>query len=192
VEQLTGSAVLAEEIHLSHRRPPDKTAHARLLKVPVRFNEQRVCLVFSAAALATRLPGADHARYQAVLAELRARLQRAGPDSTSRTRQALRLLLQQGSPSMAAVARELAMHPRTLRRRLAAEQTSFGDLCDGIRFDMARELLDLTDLPVSEIGTALAYASPSVFSDAFRRWSGLSPLAFRRRNASRLQAADIG
>jgi AraC-like DNA-binding protein len=75
------------------------------------------------------------------------------------------------------------MHPRTLRRHLAREQTSFEELCAALRFDTARELLDLTDLPVSEISTALAYASPSVFADAFRRWSGLSPTAFRRREA---------
>ena len=71
------------------------------------------------------------------------------------------------------------MHPRTLRRHLAKEKTSFEALCAELRFDMARELLDLTDLPVGEISTALAYASPSVFADAFRRWSGLSPMAFR-------------
>ncbi|MFN4142805.1 helix-turn-helix transcriptional regulator, partial [Aestuariivirga sp.] len=79
----------------------------------------------------------------------------------------------------------LAMHPRTLRRHLAKEQTSFEALCDSIRFDLARELLDLTDLPVSEIGTALAYASPSVFADAFRRWTGLSPSAWRSSQPGR-------
>ena len=62
------------------------------------------------------------------------------------------------------------------------EQTSFEALCDALRFGAAREYLDLTDLPVSEISAALAYASPSVFAEAFRRWSGLSPTAWRRRN----------
>ena len=47
---------------------------------------------------------------------------------------------------------------------------------------MACELLDFTDLTASDIGSALVYASPSVFADAFRRWTDSSPLAFRRRN----------
>jgi AraC-like DNA-binding protein len=91
---------------------------------------------------------------------------------------------------MEAVAAELAMHPRTLRRHLAKEQTSFEALCDAIRFAMARELLDLTDLPVNEIAGALAYASPSVFADAFRRWTGLSPTAFRRREGLAFRPAS--
>jgi AraC-like DNA-binding protein len=182
VDQLTSGAAEPEEVHLSHRQPADRAPYARHFKCPVRFNEQRVGIVLSAAALDTRLPGADHLRYKQLLAGLREKLQSVNPGIAARTRHALRHLLQKGTASMEAVADELAMHPRTLRRHLAKEQTSFEALCDTIRFDMARELLDFTDLPVSEIGTALAYASPSAFTDAFRRWSGLPPIAFRRRN----------
>lgn len=181
LEQLTGGAVAPEEIHLPHRAPPGKAAYVRALRAPVLFNQQRACLVLSNAALEMRLPGADHQRHQAVLSDIRRLLHPAGTSIALRTRQVLRLLVQQGRLGMDEAAAELAMHPRTLRRHLAKEQTSFEALCDSMRFDMARELLDLTDLPVSEIGTALAYASPSVFTDAFRRWSGLSPTAFRRR-----------
>ena len=105
-----------------------------------------------------------------------------GPDFAPRTQHALRHALQRGTPSMAAVAAELAIHPRTLRRRLAEEQTSFEALCDALRYAAAREYLELTDLPMSEISAALAYASPGVFAEAFRRWSGLSPTAWRRQN----------
>ena len=52
------------------------------------------------------------------------------------------------------------------------EQTSFEILCNATRFDMAKELID----------TALAYAPPSVFADAFRRWSGLTLTEWRRRH----------
>jgi AraC-like DNA-binding protein len=181
LEQLTGGAAQPEEVHFAHRQPADKTAYARHIQVPVRFNEQRVCLVLSDAALEVKLPEADHAIHQAIQAKLRELLRGSRSDLSSRTRLALRRMLQQGSVSMDAVAAVLAMHPRTLRRHLAKEQTSFEALCNATRFDMAKELLDLTDLPVSEIGTALAYASPSVFADAFRRWSGLTPAEWRRR-----------
>ncbi|MCA3572437.1 MAG: AraC family transcriptional regulator ligand-binding domain-containing protein [Aestuariivirga sp.] len=181
LDQLTHGAVRPEEVHVAHRPPADRSAYARYLNVAVRFNENRVCTVLSSAALGTRLPDAYHARHQAIQAKLRETLRVAATDLASRTRQILRNLLQHGTPSMDAVAQALAMHPRTLRRHLAKEQTSFEILCNATRFDMAKELLDLTDLPVSEIGTALAYASPSVFADAFRRWSGLTPTEWRRR-----------
>lgn len=182
LDQLTGGAARGEEIHFAHRQPADKAAYARYLPVPVRFNEHRLCLVLSGAALETRLPGADHARHQAIQARLRDTLRNAATDLASRTKLTLRNLLYHGAPSMDAVAGALAMHPRTLRRHLAKQQTSFEALSNTTRFEMAKELLDLTDLPVSEIGTALAYASPSVFADAFRRWSGLTPTEWRRRH----------
>ncbi|MFN4144052.1 AraC family transcriptional regulator ligand-binding domain-containing protein, partial [Aestuariivirga sp.] len=100
LEQLTGGNVKPEEIHLSQRQPPDRGAYARYLGAPVKFNAQRVCLVLSTAALETRLPGADRARHQAITAELRAWLRSAAPDLASRTRHALRHLLQRGAPSM--------------------------------------------------------------------------------------------
>lgn len=184
LQHLTEGAVRPDEAHIPFRPPPDRGEHARLLRMPVRFNQQRACLVLSARDLETPLPGADAAGHRAALATMKSALAAAAPATTLRTRHALRRLLQEGPPRMEAVASELAMHPRTLRRRLAAEQTSFDALCESIRYEMAREFLAFTDLPVGDIGAALAYASPGVFSDAFHRWSGLSPLAWRRQTAA--------
>lgn len=190
IHQITGGAVKPEEVHFAHRQPPDKAAYARYINVPIRFNEQRVCIFVPSAALETQLPGADHLRHHALQAELRRRFSGIRPEITLRTRHAMHILMQRGMPSMQMVADELAMHPRTLRRHLAREQTSFENLSAALRFDTARELLDLTDLPVSEISAALAYASPTVFADAFRRWSGLSPTAFRHRLSVRSAGSE--
>lgn len=181
LQGLTGGSVLPEEFHAQRRPPEDRTPYSQILKAPVRFNQQRLCLILSARTLATPLPGAEHGERQRLQAELRAMMQNARSGFAERSTHALRHALQRGTPSMAAVAAELAIHPRTLRRRLADEHTSFEALCDAIRYSAAREYLDLTDLPVSEISAALAYASPGVFAEAFRRWSGLSPTAWRRR-----------
>jgi AraC-like DNA-binding protein len=81
---------------------------------------------------------------------------------------------------MDGMARSLGLVPRTLRRQLSAEGTVFETIRDDVRFNAARELLALTDLPVGEIADALAFASHSAFGQAFRRWSGSSPTAWRR------------
>lgn len=80
---------------------------------------------------------------------------------------------------MAGMARSLGLGPRTLRRQLAAEGAVFETIRDEVRFNAARELLALTDLPVGEIAAAIAFASHSAFGQAFRRWSGLSPTMWR-------------
>jgi len=80
-----------------------------------------------------------------------------------------------------AVARLLAIHERTLRRRLEAEGRSLQQLINQTRFDLARQLLANTTLSVAEIAVALRYDDPNVFSRAFRNWAQLSPTQWRSR-----------
>jgi AraC-like DNA-binding protein len=81
------------------------------------------------------------------------------------------------------VAEELGMHPRTLRRRLKAEGFVFEDLRDEVRLASALELLELTDLSMGDVAAALSYASPEVFSEAFRRMRDVSPREWRASHA---------
>lgn len=88
--------------------------------------------------------------------------------------------LQLGAPTLRGVARQLAMAPRTLQRRLCAEGTTFERVTDDVRRRTAERLLRDASLAVSEIGYLLGYSEPSAFQRAFRRWHGASPLAYRR------------
>lgn len=91
-----------------------------------------------------------------------------------------RLLHKPGElPSMQTVADELHIDPRTLRRRLASEGTSFRTLLDEVRRGLAIELLE-QDIPVGEIASRLGYAEMGNFTHAFIRWEGVAPSHFRR------------
>ncbi len=102
------------------------------------------------------------------------------PGTPAISRIALRPVLLNGPPLLGAVAAEVGLHPRTLRRRLADEGTTFEALRDEMRFTIAKEFLAMTDLPMGEISAALGFASPGVFSEAFRKWSGATPGQWRR------------
>lgn len=93
--------------------------------------------------------------------------------------------LRLGVPALSAVARQLAMAPRTLQRRLAAEGTTFERLTDDVRRRTAERLLRDASLAVGEIGYLLGFSEPSAFQRAFRRWHRLSPLAYRRSQSMR-------
>jgi len=82
-------------------------------------------------------------------------------------------------PSMQIVADELHIDPRTLRRRLASEGTSFRALLDEVRRKLAIELLQ-RNIPVEDIATHLGYAETANFTHAFKRWEGMAPSYFRR------------
>jgi len=82
---------------------------------------------------------------------------------------------------MEAVARDLHISVRTLRRRLAEDGTSYRELRDEVREALAEELLATGALSVSDVAIRLGYAEATSFIAAFRRWKGMTPAAYARR-----------
>lgn len=81
-------------------------------------------------------------------------------------------------PGIDAIADQLHMTSRTLRRHLTAAGTSYRELADEVREALAEELLD-AQLGVEEIAERLGYAEPSSFIHAFKRWKGVPPKSYR-------------
>ena len=73
----------------------------------------------------------------------------------------------------------MGVHPRTLERQLADEGQTFRALREQVCFAVARELLELTDIPVSEISAIVGFSAPSVLTTMFRRITGKTPSAWR-------------
>ena len=78
------------------------------------------------------------------------------------------------------MARQIGIHERTLNRRLREAGTTFRREFEDIRYEIARQLLTDTDMPLSQIASSLNYADGTVFSRAFKRWSGETPKDWRR------------
>ena len=79
------------------------------------------------------------------------------------------------------VAEMLGIHPKTLQRMLAAENTNFKELLSYVRGEKAKEMLASTELSVELIAHFLAYSGSAPFSFAFRKSTGYSPLEYRKR-----------
>ena len=86
--------------------------------------------------------------------------------------------------SLEAVAQHLAMAPRSLRRRLEDEKTSFREVVDAERRLLATQLLQGTEMKLDEVALQLGYSDTASFTRAFRRWFGRSPGEYRRATAS--------
>jgi AraC-like DNA-binding protein len=91
--------------------------------------------------------------------------------------------LARGLPDVDAVARHLAIAPRTLQRRLAAEGVSYQQVVDDVRRDAAERLLADPSLAVSQIGYLLGFSEPSAFHRAFKRWHDVTPQEYRQRRS---------
>jgi AraC-like DNA-binding protein len=99
---------------------------------------------------------------------------------TEDLRRLLRTELLRETCSATRVAGLFLMHRRTLNRHLRTEGLAFRQVANEVRFEIACELLANTDMALSQIAAALKYSEPSVFTRAFRRWSGETPSAWRR------------
>jgi AraC-like DNA-binding protein len=85
--------------------------------------------------------------------------------------------LPRGEPTIRLVARALAVAPKTLARRLAAEGTTFREAVAGLRRGLAVRYLRETGLGLDQIAMLLGYSRAASFRRAFRRWTGVPPSA---------------
>ena len=77
------------------------------------------------------------------------------------------------------IAQELHTSPQTLRRRLKQENTSFQEIKDLLRRDMAIYYLSHQELPINDIAERVGFTEPSTFHRAFKKWTGVTPGAWR-------------
>ena len=91
-----------------------------------------------------------------------------------------------GEPARADVAGVLNMSEKTLQRRLSDEDTSYQQVLDETRSELARQYLSERQLSVCDVTFRLGFSDQSSFTRAFKRWTGVSPGEFR--NAKGLAA----
>ncbi len=89
-------------------------------------------------------------------------------------------------PSQQAMARQLNLSTRTLRRQLSKEQTSYQALLNGWRHKLAIKQLADNELSILEIADNLGFSSASHFSYAFKQWQGMAPQYYRHKITERL------
>jgi AraC-like DNA-binding protein len=87
--------------------------------------------------------------------------------------------LPDGPPNQSQIAGALNVSNRTLQRKLKDEGTSFVDLLQDTRLELARKYLANPGRSISEIAYLLGFSEPSTFSRAFKRWTGQAPADYR-------------
>jgi AraC-like DNA-binding protein len=185
-------------IDFVHPAPTSTRTHREVLGVVPSFGAAEDTIVLDEATLALPILAPRDAQLSRYLEEYAKRLiaTLCADESHGTLRgQVLRAVvagLGQGDPiSLAAVAARLAMTPRTLQRRLAETGDAFAALLDEARHAAACRHLSDGALPLAEISYLLGFQDPATFSKAFKRWTGVTPGAYRER-VRRQQGAVSG
>jgi AraC-like DNA-binding protein len=182
MRDLCGPAWLPSEVFIPHAAPRDVSPYRSLFRVKLHFNAEVCALRFPEHWMHRAVEGAN----PALLALARRRADTCGKgELVEQVLRALRLLMLQGDHAGDDVARMLSMHRRTLNRRLKAERTTFRELLDQVRFDVARQLLADSEITLDDVAATLGYAGVSPFMRTFRRWAGTTPSRWRNTAMAR-------
>jgi len=160
--------------------PKDLRYHAAAFRCPVVFDASSNSIVFARADMAAPLP-----TFNPTLAELHERfagdyLRQFDHAQTSyRAREVIIRKLPDGEPRRDEIASELRLSGRTLQRRLQEEATSFVQLLDDTRRELAGQYLGRLQLSLAQAAYLLGFADQRSFFRACKRWFKVSPGQYR-------------
>jgi AraC-like DNA-binding protein len=175
-----GEGFVPSQVRLVRREPADRSPYDRFFGCPVVYGAAERCIVLSSSDADAPLPTSNRELVgvlEQMLAGELARLDRS--DTVARCRTLLLRRLASGEVTATQVARDLAMSRRTLHRKLADAGTTWQQLVDATRRDLALRLIEDRRRPIGEITFELGFSQQSAFARAFKRWAGQSPTAYR-------------
>jgi AraC-like DNA-binding protein len=170
------------EVGFRHRQPDCVHRFSVVFGAPVRFEADDNWIRFDRRQIERALPTANaelaHAS-DTIIAEYLARMDQ--DDIVLQVRRALVTRLCGGQTTEAGIAESLHLTPRTLQRRLKAAGTTYKAVLEETRRHLALDFVRNSRYSIGEITYLLGFSEASNFSRAFKRWTGLSPSAFRER-----------
>jgi AraC-like DNA-binding protein len=181
VSDILKAPVPINEIRFAYPKPAYAVYYEEVFHCPVRFNAPEHMIIFDSRLLSVPLPMSNPIAKKTYEEECKQLCQRLKVKETvtDQVRQEI-LFKEENFPSFTQLSRHLNISPRTLRRRLTDENTSYKFLVADIREKKAIELLKTTDYPVEQIATELGYSDLSNFYRAFKRWTGRNPGDYRK------------
>ncbi len=166
-----GNEFKPEMVFFTHSAPADTSLHRKLFRSPIQFGQAVNRLVFGEDLLNASLPQSDPELAE-MLEHYAQRLLRRLPaenDIVEHVREVLRLKLSEGNVSLGATAKALAMSSRSLQRKLNGQGTSYQQVLDGLRHELASYYAG-QQVDVAEIAQRLGYMEASTLYRAFKRW----------------------
>ena len=161
-----------------HQQGSD-AAYRDALGCPVRFGQTWCGFELSSTMADRRIENADPETRRIATKYLESTYLPGSAPLSDRVAELTRRLLPTGQCSAEAIADQLAMHPRTLQRRLATEGVRCQDVIDRERRAQAARYLAEPGLHLSQIAGLLGYSEQSALNRSCRRWFGKTPRQYR-------------
>ncbi len=179
--ELAGVRFLPLEVTFRHPAPSRTATHEAFFGLVPRFEAELASVLIANVDLDRPVLGADEGLHRLLVRHAEAALEALSPGRFFRAevQRAVARRLPAGAASIGQVARDLASSPRTLRRRLDEEKTSFREIVDEVRRETAIRYLQEEKLSVDEVALLVGFSDGRAFRRAFHRWTGRAPAEHR-------------
>ena len=184
------TSLRVHRVDLRHPAPADMAPYTACFQAPVRFGADGDRLVFDDDEWHAPMDHPDEAlarvleQHASMLAAQRTGESGSLDEFVRDVRRAVTAALPEDA-NAAAVAKQLHVSVRTLQRKLDAAGTTFRDVCDSARSDLAQGYLTDPSVSIAEVAFLLGFSDQTSFHRAFRRWTGAAPGVWRSQATGR-------
>ncbi|WP_445384737.1 helix-turn-helix domain-containing protein [Robiginitalea sp. IMCC44478] len=184
IKKITEKEIIPYQVNFSHSIIHPLDLYRQAFQCEVNFDTQENALVYKNKDLETRTAKADRSINEYLLERVQEEtegIQLNTSKVVDDVEQLLKDALPSGIPSIAQISEYMGMSNRTLTRRLSEAGVTFRDLIKRTQEEVSINLLKNTSRNIAEIAFETGFSEQSAFNRAFKRWTGLSPVEFRKR-----------
>ncbi|MBD2529055.1 AraC family transcriptional regulator [Nostoc flagelliforme FACHB-838] len=180
-KMLTGKQLYPQTVWFQHPRPNDISEHERIFRSSIRFFAPTNRMILDANCLHWPVLSANPSLLSIFEQYAKAMLHELSQENTysNLVVQTISQQLKGEVPTLKIIAHNLAISVRNLQRELQTEGTSYQQLLDATRKELALRHLKKTDASIHDVAFLLGFSEPSAFHRAFKRWTGKTPQAYR-------------
>jgi AraC-like DNA-binding protein len=185
LQAMTEANIAPVRVAFKHREPTDLASHSAAFQCPVLFDQPENVITYKTPDLELRTAKAD-ASINQFLVERVEEQTRGIEVSASKIAADIEALIKDalpsGIPGITQLGRHMGMSARTLSRRLSEKGITYRELVQKTQMEVSRDLLINSSGSVAEIAFQTGFSEQSAFNRAFKRWTGYTPVEFRKTN----------
>ncbi len=180
MRELCNPAWLPFEVTFAMPRPADIRPYQRVFRCRLKFDAPETAIIFDSHCLRRPLESADPELRRLLLKDIDECHQLVCDDFPLDVKRMVRAHIGTGHCTAKNMSELLGVSVRALSGKLEESGTSFKQIVEDVRFEMAKQLIQNTGMSLRDISERLDYSEISAFTRAFSRWSGIAPGNWRR------------
>jgi AraC-like DNA-binding protein len=177
--QLTGNVLQTDAVWFQHPCPEDDAEHQRIFQTTVKFSKPVNRIIFPTICLDWSVRSANPNLLLVFELHAATMLKAQSQSYAQKVMQTITQHLQGDVPNIEAIARSLVTSVRQLQRELQAENTSYQQLLEETRKNLAIQYFKNPETSIHDVAFLLGFSEPSAFHRAFKRWTGKTPRSYR-------------